>query len=78
MSAGQPRDVSWEVIAPDPCGNGARVVATGSVRAQPKWTLVADSAVVAVPDSTWPLLEAVVLTPDRAASQFLQFAPATC
>jgi hypothetical protein len=78
MPTAQPRDVNWQVLAPDPCGTGWRVVAAGSVRAQPRWTLVVDTAVVAVPDSTWPLLEAVVLTPDRAASTFLRLASASC
>lgn len=78
MPSAQPRDVSWQVIAPDPCGGGTRVIAAGTVRAQPRWTLVVDSTVVAVPDSSWPLLEGVVLAPDRAASSFLRLASISC
>jgi hypothetical protein len=72
------RDVSWQIEAGDGCRGSLQVIASGTLRAQPRWNLVIGYAAVAVPPTRAAILEAVVVNPDRAASEFLRIASATC
>jgi hypothetical protein len=78
VPADRERDVTWQLEAGDGCRGVLHVIASGILHAQARWNLVIGYAAVAIPSTDAAILEALVVSPDRAASDFLRLASASC
>jgi hypothetical protein len=78
VPADRARDVTWQLETGDGCHGGLQVIASGILHAQARWNLVIGYAAVAIPSTGAAILEAVVVSPDGAASEFLRLASGSC